>query len=269
MMVRRARRYMVAEVWRQLIMIGDIAADSVDNLSAQALPAYAEALEQARAYLSQVRERFGGRDPKEISPCHHVKKGAPPTIIFHGKADTTVPYATAEAFAQAMKQAGNHVTSLISARSKDILILEDEMAAHSDVLKIATDDGTAGFHGYPTQILQKFIDEGEKIDIVFAVGPVPAMAAVCKTTKPYGIKTIVSLNPIMVDGTGMCGACRVTVDGKTRFACVEGPEFDGHKVDFDELITRLNYYKPEEQVSLSRYHQSKLESPADSSAKTQ
>ena len=114
-----------------------------------------------------------------------------------------------------------------------------------------------------THALDELIDRGEKIDEVITIGPVVMMKFVCKTTEPHGIPTQASLNPIMVDGTGMCGACRVTVGGKTRFACVEGPEFDGHQVDFNELITRLNYYKPEEQVSLNNHHRCKLEAAAD------
>jgi glutamate synthase (NADPH/NADH) small chain len=120
--------------------------------------------------------------------------------------------------------------------------MEDRLREISNELLIATDDGSKGFHGFPTQILQEMIDNKKKIDIVFAVGPVPLMAAVCKVTKPYKIETIVSLNPIMVDATGMCGACRVTVGGRTKFACVDGPEFDGHQVDFDMLMKRLKIY---------------------------
>jgi glutamate synthase (NADPH/NADH) small chain len=144
--------------------------------------------------------------------------------------------------ARAMKQAGNCVISIISARRKDLLIMEDEMRATSDRLEVATDDGSYGFHGFPTQLLQKMIDAGDKIDVVVAVGPVPLMAAVAKVTRPHNIQTIVSLNPIMVDGTGMCGGCRVSVGGETKFVCVDGPEFDAHKVDFDLLRKRLEMY---------------------------
>ncbi len=147
---------------------------------------------------------------------------------------------------KALKEAGNRVTSIISARNAGLLLMEQEMAACSDRLEVATDDGSKGFQGYPTQLLEQMIADGEKFDICFAVGPVPAMAAVCRTTEPHGIKTIVSLNPIMVDGTGMCGGCRVTVGGETKFVCVDGPEFDGHQVDFDELRKRLAIYAPGE-----------------------
>jgi glutamate synthase (NADPH) small chain len=143
---------------------------------------------------------------------------------------------------EALHKSGNNVISIISARNKDLLLMEDRLRKISNELLIATDDGSKGFHGFPTQILQEMIDNKKKIDIVFAVGPVPLMAAVCKVTKPHNIKTIVSLNPIMVDATGMCGACRVTVGGLTKFACVDGPEFDGHLVDFDMLMKRLRTY---------------------------
>jgi len=160
----------------------------------------------------------------------------------------------------AMKAAGNRVTSIISARTKSLLILEEEMRVHSDALKVATDDGSYGVKGFPTHLLQQMIDAKEKIDLVVAVGPPPMMRAVCRLTRQLGIRTMVSLNPIMVDGTGMCGGCRVTVDGKTRFVCVDGPEFDGHAVDFDELIKRLRTYAAHERVALD--HACRLEGPA-------
>jgi glutamate synthase (NADPH/NADH) small chain len=144
--------------------------------------------------------------------------------------------------AQALHAAGNHVISIISARNKDLLICEKEMQAYSTEFMIATDDGSKGTKGFPTQILQELINKGTKIDIVFAVGPVPLMNAVSKLTKPYNLKTIVSLNPIMVDGTGMCGGCRVLIDNKPKFVCVDGPEFEGHHVDYDNLMQRLKTY---------------------------
>ncbi|MDN3513633.1 MAG: bifunctional dihydroorotate dehydrogenase B NAD binding subunit/NADPH-dependent glutamate synthase [Candidatus Brocadia sp.] len=144
--------------------------------------------------------------------------------------------------AQALHDAGNNVISIISARNKDLLICEKEMQACSSEFMIATDDGSKGTKGFPTQVLQDLINKGKKIDIVFAVGPVPLMANVSKLTKPYNIKTVVSLNPIMVDGTGMCGCCRVLIDNKPKFVCVDGPEFDGHLVDYDNLVQRLKTY---------------------------
>ncbi len=170
---------------------------------------------------------------------------------------------------QALKEAGNRTIAILGARTRELLILEDEIAALADETIITTDDGSYGKKGMVTHALEELIARGEKIDEVITIGPVVMMKFVCKTTEPHGIPTQASLNPIMVDGTGMCGACRVTVGGKTRFACVEGPEFDGHQVDFDELITRLNYYKPEEQVSLSLHHQCRLETAADNLAKAE
>ena len=168
-----------------------------------------------------------------------------------------------------MKDADNTVITILGARTKELLILEDEIADVSDRLIITTDDGSYGQKGMVTHALQDLIDAGENIDEVICIGPVVMMKFVCLTTKPYGIPTQASLNPLMVDGTGMCGACRVTVGGKTRFACVEGPEFDGHQVDFDELIQRLSYYQPEEKLALERAHQCKLEAEADYLAKAQ
>lgn len=155
--------------------------------------------------------------------------------------------------AAALKKAGNKVISIIGARTKDILILEDDMKKVSDQLLVATDDGSYGFHGFVSNVLQNLIDAGEKIDIVYAIGPVPMMNVVAKLTKTYGIKTIVSLNPIMVDATGMCGACRVSVGGKTKLGCVDGPEFDGHEVDFSLLMNRLKMYADDEKQAMERY----------------
>ena len=154
---------------------------------------------------------------------------------------------------KALKEAGNNVISIIGARTKDILILEDEIRAVSDELIVTTDDGSYGVHGFVTKVLQDLIDSGRKIDIAFAIGPVPMMKFLCEVTRPYGIKTIVSLNPIMVDATGMCGSCRVSVGGETRFACVDGPEFDGHKVDFDLLTNRLRTYLDQEKTAMEDY----------------
>ena len=151
--------------------------------------------------------------------------------------------------AVALKKAGNEVISIIGARTKELIILEKEMEKISDKLVVATDDGSYGFHGFVSAVLQQLIDKGEKIDRVYAIGPVPMMKVLCDVTKAPGIKTIVSLNSIMVDATGMCGACRVSVAGKTKFTCVDGPEFDGHDVDFKLLSNRLKMYcDPERQA---------------------
>jgi ferredoxin/flavodoxin---NADP+ reductase len=144
--------------------------------------------------------------------------------------------------AKGMREAGNTVISIIGARTKDLLILEEEMARVSSVLKVSTDDGSYGYHGFVSDILQDFIDAGTTINLAVAIGPVPMMRVVCNVTRNKNIKTVVSLNPIMVDATGMCGACRVSVGGKTRFVCVDGPEFDGHEVNFAELVKRQRAY---------------------------
>ncbi|MFW6189061.1 MAG: NADPH-dependent glutamate synthase [Planctomycetota bacterium] len=144
--------------------------------------------------------------------------------------------------AEALSSHADRLTGIISARTEDLLILRQELQTACDELKIATDDGSAGYHGFPTDIVQQMLEDGEEVDAVYAVGPVPLMAAMAEVTRPHGVKTVVSLNPIMVDGTGMCGGCRVTVGGETKFACVDGPEFDGHEVDFGELSHRLKQY---------------------------
>lgn len=156
--------------------------------------------------------------------------------------------------ARALKQAGNYIVSIIGARNSDGLILEKEMGQISDQLYICTDDGSKGFGGFVSDFLYKFLEGDQlKVDRVVAIGPAPMMAAVSKVTKPYGIKTIVSLNSIMVDGTGMCGACRVEVGKKTKFVCVDGPEFDGHQVDFDLLFARQKMYCDQEQEAYQGY----------------
>ncbi|MBM3475225.1 MAG: sulfide/dihydroorotate dehydrogenase-like FAD/NAD-binding protein [Armatimonadetes bacterium] len=149
--------------------------------------------------------------------------------------------------ADALKEAGNDLIGIIGARTKELVILEKELGAICSRLEVATDDGSYGHQGFVTDVLQKLIDEGEKIAFVLAVGPTPMMRAVSNLTKTYGTPTMVSLNPIMVDGTGMCGGCRVEVGGETKFACVDGPEFDGHEVNFDLLMKRQGTYKAEEQ----------------------
>jgi ferredoxin--NADP+ reductase len=146
-----------------------------------------------------------------------------------------------------LKKAGNYVISILGARNKNLLMLEKEIEEFSDELHICTDDGSKGKKGFVSNVLQELIDSGKKIDIVWAIGPVIMMKVVADLTKKYNIKTMVSLNPIMVDGTGMCGGCRVTVGGEIKFACVDGPEFDGHKVDFDNLMLRNRRFLKEEE----------------------
>lgn len=147
---------------------------------------------------------------------------------------------------------GAEVDVIAGFRSKDIVILENEMKAASTELHICTDDGSYGTKGFVTNKLEELINAGKIFDLVIAIGPVIMMKFVCDITKKYGIKTIVSLNPLMIDGTGMCGCCRVTVDGKVRYACVEGPDFDGHLVDFDELMRRNSTYKEHEKAHVCR-----------------
>lgn len=145
------------------------------------------------------------------------------------------------------------VDTIVGFRSKEIVILEEEFRACSDNLYLCTDDGSYGTKGFVTNVLQQLLENGKKYDVVIAIGPVPMMKFVCKTTEPYQVKTIVSLNPIMIDGTGMCGGCRVTVGGKIRYACVDGPDFDGHQVDFDELMRRNSTYRQQEQHVCNLY----------------
>lgn len=151
---------------------------------------------------------------------------------------------------------GNRVVGIIGARNKDLLLFEKELASFVDELLISTDDGSYGHKGLVTDLLRDRLEKDKAVFEVVAVGPVPMMAAVAETTRPFGVKTTVSLNPIMVDGIGMCGACRVSVGGKTKFACVDGPEFDGHEVDFPELRRRLAAYREQERISLEAYQRS-------------
>ena len=148
--------------------------------------------------------------------------------------------------AAAFKEAGAEVDVIVGFRNKDIVILEEEFKAVSDNMYLMTDDGSYGEQGFVTVKLQQLLESGKNYDAVLAIGPIPMMKFVCKTTEPFGVKTMVSLNPIMIDGTGMCGGCRVTVGGETKFACVDGPEFDGHKVDFAELMSRNGTYRERE-----------------------
>lgn len=166
---------------------------------------------------------------------------------------------TAIAYPQAKKlhSLGAEVHSITGFRNKELIILEEEMKKVSDRLIVATDDGSNGNKGFVTNVLKQLIDEGNKYDLVIAIGPLVMMRAVSNLTREYGIKTLVSMNPVMIDGTGMCGGCRLTVGGKTKFACVDGPDFDGHEVDFDEAMRRQTMYKKHEGTS-SELHACKL-----------
>ncbi len=179
-------------------------------------------------------------------------------VSIGGGVGAAIAYPTAAA----LKKAGNYTISINGARTKDLIILEKEISAISDEFYITTDDGSYGYHGFVTDKLKELITSGKKIDFVLAIGPIPMMKAIAEVTRPYGIKTVVSLNPVMVDGTGMCGGCRAIVDDKTVFVCVDGPEFDAHKVDFEILQKRNRTYKTFETAALEEFacptHNAKL-----------
>lgn len=180
-------------------------------------------------------------------PSHIEALGT--VVVIGGGLGTAIAYPTAKAF----KQAGNRVISIVGGRSRPYIILEDEVRAISDELHITTDDGSYGRKGFVTDVLSGLIAGGTRIDLVLAIGPIPMMRAVAEVTRGPGIRTVVSLNPIMVDGTGMCGGCRVIVGGKPQFACVDGPEFDAHQVDFKILTQRNAMYRDMEREALERF----------------
>ncbi len=182
--------------------------------------------------------------PSEIAVFGNV-------VVIGGGVGVAMAYPTAAA----LKRAGNHVVAIIGARNKELVILENEMRQVSDELTITTDDGSYAEKGLVTDQLRRLIDDGTHIDLVLAVGPIPMMRAVAELTRKNHIRTIVSLNPIMIDGTGMCGGCRVLVNGKSQFACVDGPEFDGHLVDFAVLTQRNSTYREEETRSMEEFRQ--------------
>ena len=170
-------------------------------------------------------------------------------VVMGGGVGTAMAYPTAAA----LKRAGNRIISIVGARNKDLVILEEEMRAVSDVLMVTTDDGSYADRGFVTDKLRQLIENGVRIDLVLAVGPIPMMKAVADMTRGERIRTIVSLNPIMIDGTGMCGGCRVLVDGKSQFACVDGPEFDAHRVNFEVLVQRNAAYQEQERKSMAEF----------------
>ena len=184
------------------------------------------------------------------SPTHVERVG---TVVMVGGG---IGIAPAHPIAQAMRAAGNEVVSILGARTKDLLIMEEEMRAASDEVLICTDDGSYGRHGLVTNVLEDLVKERGRPGLVVAIGPPIMMKFVAKLTAELGVPTVVSLNPIMIDGTGMCGGCRVTVGGETKFACVDGPEFDGHKVDFDEMTKRQAFYKEQERIAYDRFKHS-------------
>ena len=186
-----------------------------------------------------------------VGPLGHASKvqryGT--VVVMGGGVGTAIAYPVAKA----MKEAGNTVVSIVGARSKEYVILEQEVRATSDETYITTDDGSYGDRGFVTARLQALLDAGRTVDLLLAIGPVPMMAAVAEMTRWHGIKTVVSLNSIMVDGTGMCGGCRVITSGKPKFACVDGPEFDAHEVDFQVLARRNNAYRDAERQALAAF----------------
>jgi len=173
-------------------------------------------------------------------------------VVVGGGVGTAMAYPTAAG----LKRAGNRVISIVGARNKELVILEKEMRAVSDALLITTDDGSYSDKGFVTDKLRQLIENGTRIDLVVAVGPIVMMRAVAEMTRKEHIHTVVSLNPIMIDGTGMCGGCRVLIDSKSEFACVDGPEFDGHKVDFAVLVQRNAMYREAEQKSMEEFKRS-------------
>ena len=173
-----------------------------------------------------------------LGVASHVE-GLKKVAVIGGGVGSAIAYP----IAKKLHALGATVHTIVGFRSKDLVILEDEFRACSDLFKVMTDDGSYGEKGLVTNALEALLQAGETYDEVIAIGPLVMMKFVCKLTKEYGIKTVVSMNPIMIDGTGMCGGCRLTVGGKVKFACVDGPDFDGHEVDFDEAIERSNMYK--------------------------
>lgn len=180
-------------------------------------------------------------------PTHMEKFGHVVSIM--GGVGTAIGYPVTKAF----KDAGNQVTTILGARNASLLLLEDELKAVSDELVITTDDGSKGIKGFVSDALKAIIESDNPAKLVFAVGPMPMMRAIAELTRPYGIKTLVSLDSLMIDGTGMCGGCRVVVGGKTKFTCVDGPDFDGHEVDWDIIRARKQIYLAEEKVSKERF----------------
>ena len=200
----------------------------------------------------QIGERFQDVIGPLGKPTHLEKLG---TVVCVG-GGTGV--AVIHPITRGLKEMGNQVIAIIGARTKDLLIMEDQMTAASHELHVCTDDGSYGHHGFVTDVLKDILEK-EDVKLVVGIGPVPMMKFVSQLTAEYHVKTLVSLNAIMVDGTGMCGCCRVSVGGKTQFACVDGPEFDAHQVDFDELAHRLEAYKEEEIRAYEKYtHECRL-----------
>ena len=184
-------------------------------------------------YIEDIVGPLG--NPSEIEKYGEV-------VVIGGGVGTALIYP----WIKALKESGNRITTILGARHESLLLLEEDLRVLSDELHISTDDGSRGVKGFTSDVLRSLLEQGRTFDLVMAAGPVPMMRAVAEVTRPFKLKTVVSLNPIMVDGTGMCGGCRITVGGETKFACVDGPEFDAHQVDFRVLMNRLRTYQEEE-----------------------
>jgi ferredoxin--NADP+ reductase len=205
--------------------------------------------------IGKTTEELGTLNPGDKIKDIAGPLGHPTPIRYYGHCVLVgggIGAATLYPVLKALKASGNNLTVILGARTRELLVWQDRFRKLADELLLTTDDGSAGRQGVVTDVLKETI-EGNNVTIVIAVGPIKMMQAVAEVTRPYDIKTLVSLNPIMVEGTGMCGACRVNIAGKTRFACIDGPEFDGHEVDFQELENRLNFYKKEEEQALKRF----------------
>ncbi len=191
-----------------------------------------------------------------VGPLGHPSpiKGYKRACVIAGGLGVAISYP----LAKGLHRQGSSVDVICGFRNKELIILEEEFSSCSDNMYVTTDDGSNGTKGFVSDTLKKLLDSGEKYDVVIAIGPMIMMKVIADITREYGIKTLVSMNPIMVDGTGMCGACRVTVAGKTKFACVDGPDFDAHEIDFEEALQRLALYKPEEKLSNERHHVCKI-----------
>ena len=220
------------------------------NTEAGTITLIIQAVGKSTIELSELEKGQGFRDVAGPlgKPSHIEKYGT--AIVIGGGLGTAVVYPQAVA----LKEIGSKIIGIIGARNKELLILEDLLGSVSDRLMITTDDGSTGIKGRVTDALNQLINDPDtSVDAIYCAGPVVMMKAVAQLTKPLAIPTIVSLNPVMVDGTGMCGGCRVTIDGERQFACVDGPEFDGHKVDFDELTDRLTTYRTHEAAALKKH----------------
>ncbi|NIA21849.1 MAG: sulfide/dihydroorotate dehydrogenase-like FAD/NAD-binding protein [Anaerolineaceae bacterium] len=246
---RRAGQFVIVRVTVQGERIPLTIADS--DPQAGTITLIVQAVGRSTTSLCQLQAGESIRDV--VGPLGrptHIEKFGRVVIVGGG-----IGTAVALPIVGAMKAAGNDVSAIIGGRSRELIILEKETARVADRVIVCTDDGSYGRKGLVTEALGELIDQGPQIDLVVAIGPVPMMQAVCELTRAPGIRTEVSLNPIMIDGTGMCGGCRVTVGGQRRFACVDGPEFDGHQVDFTELRNRLGAFRDMEAEARGQFEE--------------